>query len=236
MLTVFLALGAWRISRSHVLTRRMPAVETLGAATVLCVDKTGTLTLNQMTLRRLWRRRRARSTSPTLAVDLPEELHALLENAILASKRDPFDPMERALHAAGERLLDADRAPASGLVAGAGVPAEPRAARREPGVETRDGRRRGGRVQGRARGDRRPLPPDRRASARRCSREVAALASARAAGARRGARSGESGRPARRAPRPDARVRRACSASRTRSGRPCRRPSPSAGPPASAWS
>src|SRR5437588_3019619 len=53
ILTVFLALGAWRISRSHVLTRRMPAVETLGAATVLCVDKTGTLTQNQMTLRRL---------------------------------------------------------------------------------------------------------------------------------------------------------------------------------------
>ena len=53
VLTVFLALGAWRISRSRVLTRRMPAVETLGAATVLCVDKTGTLTQNQMTLQRL---------------------------------------------------------------------------------------------------------------------------------------------------------------------------------------
>jgi Ca2+-transporting ATPase len=53
VLTVFLALGAWRISRSRVLTRRMPAIETLGAATVLCVDKTGTLTLNQMTLKEL---------------------------------------------------------------------------------------------------------------------------------------------------------------------------------------
>ena len=53
VLTVFLALGAWRISRSQVLTRRMPAVETLGAATVLCVDKTGTLTQNRMTLRKL---------------------------------------------------------------------------------------------------------------------------------------------------------------------------------------
>ncbi|MDO9172796.1 MAG: cation-translocating P-type ATPase [bacterium] len=100
VLTIFLALGAWRISRSNVLTRRMPAVETLGAATVLCVDKTGTLTQNRMTLRRL--------ASPALSVDLadlaaplPEELHSLLESAILASKPDPFDPMERALHAAG---------------------------------------------------------------------------------------------------------------------------------------
>ena len=52
MLTVFLALGAWRHRRAaHVLTRRMPAIETLGAATVLCVDKTGTLTQNRMTVR-----------------------------------------------------------------------------------------------------------------------------------------------------------------------------------------
>jgi P-type Ca2+ transporter type 2C len=103
VLTVFLALGAWRISRSSVLTRRMPAIETLGAATVLCVDKTGTLTLNQMTLRRL----AADGRSVDLArpdTDLPEEVHGLIENAILASRRDPFDPMERALHAAGDRL------------------------------------------------------------------------------------------------------------------------------------
>src|SRR5205814_4865604 len=44
VLTVFLALGAWRIAQQHVLTRRSPAVEALGTATVLCVDKTGTLT------------------------------------------------------------------------------------------------------------------------------------------------------------------------------------------------
>ena len=69
ILTIFLALGAWRISQSRVLTRRMPAIETLGAATVLCVDKTGTLTLNQMTVqqtllqRRGVRRRRERGDS-----------------------------------------------------------------------------------------------------------------------------------------------------------------------------
>ena len=104
VLTIFLALGAWRISRSHVLTRRMPAVETLGATTVLCTDKTGTLTLNQMTLR--W------VTASGLCVDLsqfkdelPEPIHRLMEYALLASKRDAFDPMEIALHAAGDRWL-----------------------------------------------------------------------------------------------------------------------------------
>jgi Ca2+-transporting ATPase len=104
VLTIFLALGAWRISRSNVLTRRMPAIETLGAATVLCVDKTGTLTQNQMTLRHL----ALTATSldlTTLKGALPEDLHGLLENAILASKRDPFDPMERAIHAAGDSLV-----------------------------------------------------------------------------------------------------------------------------------
>jgi Ca2+-transporting ATPase len=104
VMTVFLALGAWRISRSHVLTRRMPAVETLGAATVLCVDKTGTLTQNQMTLRELAASGNSIDLA-TLAGALPETMHGLLENAILASKRDPFDPMERALHVAGDRLI-----------------------------------------------------------------------------------------------------------------------------------
>ncbi len=104
VLTVFLALGAWRISKSNVLTRRMPAVETLGAATVLCVDKTGTLTQNQMTIRNLAIADRVIDLA-SLSEELPEEMHALLENAILASKRDPFDPMERAMHATGDRLI-----------------------------------------------------------------------------------------------------------------------------------
>jgi Ca2+-transporting ATPase len=104
VLTVFLALGAWRISRSNVLTRRMPAIETLGAATVLCVDKTGTLTQNQMTLRQL-AVAGATVDLAGLADPLAEDFHGLLENAILASRRDPFDPMERALQTAGGRLL-----------------------------------------------------------------------------------------------------------------------------------
>jgi len=104
VLTIFLALGAWRISRKRVLTRRMAAVETLGKTTVLCVDKTGTLTLNRMALKHVL----AGGHSALLAPEttwLPEELHALLEYAILASARDPFDPMERALRTTGERVL-----------------------------------------------------------------------------------------------------------------------------------
>jgi Ca2+-transporting ATPase len=104
VLTIFLALGAWRISRSRVLTRRMPAVETLGKTTVLCVDKTGTLTLNQMTLKCIVAGDHSMVVTPE-ATQLPEDLHALLEHAVLASARDPFDPMERALHQVGDRVL-----------------------------------------------------------------------------------------------------------------------------------
>ena len=104
VLTIFLALGAWRISRKRVLTRRMAAVETLGKTTVLCVDKTGTLTLNRMTLKQVIAGDHAALIAPE-TTSLPGELHVLVEYAILASARDPFDPMERALHAAGGRVL-----------------------------------------------------------------------------------------------------------------------------------
>jgi Ca2+-transporting ATPase len=103
VLTVFLALGAWRISRSRVLTRRVPAIETLGAATVLCVDKTGTLTLNRMSVSAI-------AAGPDV-IDVPVEARTLppqhatvLEAAILASRRDPFDPMERAFGDLGHRV------------------------------------------------------------------------------------------------------------------------------------
>jgi len=96
VLTVFLALGAWRISRSRVLTRRIPAVETLGAASVLCVDKTGTLTLNRMTVAELAvPGGRLRFTGPGTA--LTSEFRRVIETAVHASKPDAFDPMERAI-------------------------------------------------------------------------------------------------------------------------------------------
>ncbi|MDD1666479.1 MAG: cation-translocating P-type ATPase, partial [Methanomicrobiales archaeon] len=97
VLTIFLALGAWRLSRQNVLTRRIPAIETLGAATVLCVDKTGTLTENRMSVARLGVAGTSFPCSPRGGDRLPEPFHELLEFAILSCKKDPFDPMEQAL-------------------------------------------------------------------------------------------------------------------------------------------
>jgi Ca2+-transporting ATPase len=106
VLTVFLALGAWRLSQRRVLTRRVAAIETLGAATVLCVDKTGTLTQNRMAVHTLvadgglFRVPDGGDGAP-----LPEAFHELLEFGILASAVDPFDPMEQAMRALGQRHL-----------------------------------------------------------------------------------------------------------------------------------
>ena len=104
ILTVFLVVGAWRISQKRVLTRRASAIEALGAATILCTDKTGTLTLNRMTVAHLV------SDDAEIALDpactgLPERVHTLVEFGILASQRDPLDPMERAFHELGARCL-----------------------------------------------------------------------------------------------------------------------------------
>jgi P-type Ca2+ transporter type 2C len=102
--TVFLALGAWRLSKQHVLTRRMGAVEALGAITVLAVDKTGTLTLNRMQLSEL------STTSLKFFEDaeqiLPDAFHELVEFALLSTPVDPFDPMEKAIHRFGQKYLN----------------------------------------------------------------------------------------------------------------------------------
>jgi P-type Ca2+ transporter type 2C len=104
VLTVFLALGAWRISKYRVLTRRVPAVETLGSATVLCVDKTGTLTLNKMTVTDIVAGEQI-YTIDTQSDSLPEDFHEVVEYSILASPVDPFDPMEKAMKVLGEKYL-----------------------------------------------------------------------------------------------------------------------------------
>jgi Ca2+-transporting ATPase len=106
VLTVFLALGAWRMSRKHVLTRRMPAIEALGAATVLCVDKTGTLTINRMKVNRLCADGEFYDVDAADGKSLPHRFHALVRFAVLASETDPFDPMEKAFKELGDRYLD----------------------------------------------------------------------------------------------------------------------------------
>jgi Ca2+-transporting ATPase len=105
VLTIFLGLGAWRISRQQVLTRRIPSIETLGAATVLCTDKTGTLTQNRMTVSRLAVNGETCDLGAAPPSALPEPFHALVEYGVLASQRDPFDPMEKAIHRVGQTWL-----------------------------------------------------------------------------------------------------------------------------------
>jgi Ca2+-transporting ATPase len=95
VLMVFLALGAWRIAAQHVLTRRIPAVEALGSITVLCVDKTGTLTSNRMAVRRLFAGGAAAEFAPGRPCSPAER--ELVEAAALAGKQEPVDPMEKAI-------------------------------------------------------------------------------------------------------------------------------------------
>lgn len=95
VLTVFMALGAWRLSKKNVLTRKPSAIETLGSATVLCTDKTGTITQNKMNVvamhkdENLWQR--------ADIIQHKDELLPLITSAFLASHKNSIDPMERAI-------------------------------------------------------------------------------------------------------------------------------------------
>ncbi len=104
VLTVFMAMGAWRISKVGVLARKATTIETLGSATVLCTDKTGTLTENSMSVVSL-----ALPDGTTIDVEdaaiLPENYRGLLRHGILACASDPFDPMEKAFHAHTGRVF-----------------------------------------------------------------------------------------------------------------------------------
>jgi Ca2+-transporting ATPase len=99
VLTVFMAMGAWRISRARVLTRRAAAIETLGSATVLCTDKTGTLTENRMSVveLRLGDGKVIQCRAP-VGARMPGAFRDLVEFGLLASARDSFDPVDKAFY------------------------------------------------------------------------------------------------------------------------------------------
>jgi Ca2+-transporting ATPase len=96
VLTIFLSLGAWRLARSHALMRRIPAVETLGSVSILCVDKTGTITMNRMAVRRLY--------ADGCETEVPSKdllkppFKDLVIAGVLASEHTPYDPMEKDMH------------------------------------------------------------------------------------------------------------------------------------------
>jgi Ca2+-transporting ATPase len=104
VLTIFLGLGAWRMAQKNVLTRHVPAIEMLGATTVMCVDKTGTLTQNKMAMAQIWADNLIFEIEG-VQTSLPEIFHKTLEFAVLSSHRDPFDPMEIAIRECGLKLL-----------------------------------------------------------------------------------------------------------------------------------
>ena len=103
VLAVFLALGAWRMAKKSVLTRRPAAIEALGSATVLCSDKTGTLTQNEMTV--AWLYNGTEFFSLAGSGNFPENFHEIIEYGILSSQTNPFDPMEKAILRLSDRHL-----------------------------------------------------------------------------------------------------------------------------------
>ncbi len=110
VLTIFMAMGAWRISQAHVLTRRAAAIETLGSATVLCTDKTGTLTQNKMSVAELLRiENQTKHCHVDAAYNIPAVFHELMEYSLLASAQEPFDPMDKAFHELAGKAMGADK-------------------------------------------------------------------------------------------------------------------------------
>lgn len=112
VLTIFMAMGAMRLSRQRVLTRRASAIEALGAATVLCTDKTGTLTQNRMRIAELrLPDQRILHRAEGAGAILEEEFHLLAEFGILASDEQPTDPMDMAFHEIGAGLFNQAKGP-----------------------------------------------------------------------------------------------------------------------------
>ena len=102
VLTIFLAIGAWRMSKKKVLVRRQHAIQALGSATVLCVDKTGTITMNQMTIKKIYSNGKLIDLSKK---ELDKNFYDIIETGVLASQKDPFDPMEKALKHLSKKII-----------------------------------------------------------------------------------------------------------------------------------
>ena len=107
--TTFMALGAWRLMKMGVVVKQMKTVETLGSATVICTDKTGTITENKMSLAKLFTLSSQKISDPDAELDDAEiELIAL---SMWSSEHIPFDPMEVAIHKAYETIVKKDERP-----------------------------------------------------------------------------------------------------------------------------
>ncbi|MFA5109570.1 MAG: cation-translocating P-type ATPase [Patescibacteria group bacterium] len=110
-MAVFLSIGAWRLSRYQILVRKLSAVENLGAATTLCVDKTGTLTMNRMKIAKIF------SAGDKRLIDFPHNKEAvalfskeetwrlIIKAGALASARETFDPLEGAIKEARRQIF-----------------------------------------------------------------------------------------------------------------------------------
>ncbi|MEO8771125.1 MAG: cation-translocating P-type ATPase [Ferruginibacter sp.] len=111
--TTFMAIGAWRLMKMGIVVKQMKTVETLGSATVICTDKTGTLTENKMSLAKVFSLASQKITDPGEANG---DEKALIEIAMWASEPIPFDPMEVALHKAYSDLHTEDERPVFKLI------------------------------------------------------------------------------------------------------------------------
>lgn len=105
-LTIFMTMGAWRLAQNKVLTRRSVVIETLGSATVLCVDKTGTLTENKMSVAAIDTSDGHIDYRPSIQDAKTKEI---VRYGVLASQKEPFDPMEMAFLQAGRDLFDHEK-------------------------------------------------------------------------------------------------------------------------------
>lgn len=112
--TTFMALGAWRLMKLGIVVKQTKTVETLGSATVICSDKTGTITENKMSLAKLFVLKNNQIVSPDSALNDSEK--ELIELSMWASEPIPFDPMEVALHQAYNDLKQNDERPHYKLV------------------------------------------------------------------------------------------------------------------------